>query len=290
MSIDKLRYFAAVVETRNLRKASELVGIAPPSMSKAIAVLEQELGCKLIHPEGRGIGITPKGLEVYRLSAALIEEYKRFHEGVRSSGERTSLLRMATFEVFSSYFISAFLKTEPELQVLMLEKTPGEIEAAILNGIADVGITYIPSPNSALEYVEIGSFTMGIYGHKKWENTPFDEWPFATPVTELKIHSSEIESLDMWPPSAPQRFSKYKFELLETALQTSREGLSVLHCPSFVVHLQNHIVKAAYQLHALKAPAEYKKVKPVKIFLVAKKGTIPTILERKLAKFIRISS
>ncbi|MGZ3686562.1 MAG: LysR family transcriptional regulator [Bdellovibrionota bacterium] len=44
MNIDRLRYFAAVVETRNLRKASELVGISPASMSKAISTLEGELG------------------------------------------------------------------------------------------------------------------------------------------------------------------------------------------------------------------------------------------------------
>ena len=73
MSIDRLRYFAAVVETRNLRRAAELVGISPPSMSKAIGVLEQELGLKLLYPEGRGIGITAKGLEVYRLAASLLE-------------------------------------------------------------------------------------------------------------------------------------------------------------------------------------------------------------------------
>ena len=287
MSIDKLRYFAAVVETRNIRKASELVGIAPPSMSKAISVLEKELGCKLIHPDGRGIGITPKGLEVYRLSSSLIDEYKRFYEGIRVSNEITPQLRIATFEVFSSYFISAFLKSEPELKVLLLEKTPGSIEAAILSGVADVGITYLPSPENSLDYVEIGSFKMGIFGQKKWEDKAFDEWPFAVPITELKIHSSDIESLDMWPLSAPQRYIKYRFELLETAIQTSREGLSVVHCPLFIVQLQNTIVKTTYQLHALKAPSKYRTLTPTRIFLVARKGTVPNTLERKLAKFIR---
>lgn len=216
MSIDRLRYFAAVVETRNLRKAADMVGISPPSMSKAIAVLEEELGQKLIHPEGRGIGITQKGLDIYRLSTSLLEEHRRFYDRIKEPDRNSQQLRLATFEVFSSYFISTFLKSEPELEILLIEKTPGNIENAILSGVVDLGITYIPSPHNSLEYIEIGSFEMGIFGQKQWGNRPFDEWPFAIPTTELRIHSSDIDSLDMWPKSAPLRKIKYRFELLET--------------------------------------------------------------------------
>lgn len=287
MSIDRLRYFAAVVETRNLRKASDLVGISPPSMSKAISVLESELGHKLIRPEGRGIDITSKGLEVYRLSSLLLEEHRLFYKRLQEAGDQSRQIRIATFEVFSSYFISGFLKTQPELDVLLLEKTPGNIEAAILSGAVDVGLTYLPAPNSSLEYIEVGSFLMGIFGQKKWQERPFSEWPFAIPTTELRIHSSEIDSLDMWPSKAPERRIKYRFELLETALQTSREGLSVLHCPEFIINLQNLQMKSSLQLFSLKAPAPYKTPKTVKVYLVGRKGSIPVKLERKLATFMR---
>jgi len=287
MSIDRIRYFAAVVETRNLRKAAEMVGISPPSMSKAISVLEDELGYKLLHPEGRGIGITPKGLEIYRLSTSLLDEHKRFYEGIRDMEHRPQYLRMATFEVFSSYFISAFLKMENDLELLLLEKTPGGIEDAILAGIVDVGITFIPAPSQSLEYVEIGSFTIGIFGLKKWDQESFESWPFAIPTTELRIHSSDIDAIDMWPRSAPSRHIKYRFELLETALQTSREGLSVLHCPSFIVDLHNMALKSSYQLLPLKQPPRYKQQKPTTVYLVFRKGTDIGSLEGKLAKFMR---
>lgn len=282
-----MRYFAAVVETRNLRKAAHLVGISPPSMSKAISVLENELGHKLIHPDGRGIGITQKGLDIYRLSTSLLEEHRRFYDSLKESVEQSQQLRLATFEVFSSYFISAFLKTEPELEMLLLEKTPGSIEDAILFGAVDLGITYIPAPHNSLEYIEIGSFTMGIFGQNKWEKKPFEKWPFAIPTTELKIHSSDIDSLDMWPKSAPRRKIKYRFELLETALQTSREGLSVLYCPQFIIHLQNAQLKPTLQLLPLKLPPRCKIPSASKVYLVGRKGAIPINIERKLARFIR---
>jgi DNA-binding transcriptional LysR family regulator len=287
MSIDKLRYFSAVVETKNLRKAAELVGISPPSMSKAISTLEEELGHKLIFPEGRGIGITAKGLEVYQHSASLLEEYRRFYERLKTGTPRSDKLRIATFEVFSSYFISTFLNQVNQSDVLLLELTPGKIEQAIRSGLVDVGITYLPAPDSALEYREIGSFSMSIYGKEKWKNTPFSEWPFVVPTTELRIHSSKIDSLDLWPRKAPKRNIKFQFELLETALQTTRMGLSVIHCPSFIVRLQNEQVKPSMQLTKLPPPPSYKEPKPTKMFLVGRKGASIDDLERKLAKFAR---
>lgn len=287
MSIDRLRYFAAVVETKNLRKAADLVGISPPSMSKAISVLEAELGCELIYPEGRGIGITTKGIEVYQQSAPLLEEHCRFYERLRAGASQPDKIRIATFEVFSSYFLSAFFAQSGQSNVLLLEMTPRRIEQAVLSGLVEVGLTYLPAPDPALEYREIGTFSMGIYGKEKWKNLPFSEWPFAVPTTELRIHSSEIDSLDMWPRKAPKRKVRFQFELLETALQTSRAGLSVLHCPSFIIQLQNEHVKPSYQLTKLPAPATYREAKATKVFLVGHKGHPLENLERKLAKFMR---
>lgn len=287
MSIDRLRYFAAVVETRNLRQAAELVGISPPSMSKAISVLEDELGCKLIHPEGRGIGITPKGLDIYRMSSSLLEEHRAFFKRLANSDKKTENLRIASFEVFSSYFLSTFFAQEPHTEILLLEMTPGFIEQAVIAGTVDVGITYLPSPDPSLEFREIGAFVKGIYGNQKWKDQTFDKWPFAIPTTDLKIHSSEVDSLDMWPKKAPRRYIKYRFELLETALQTSRKGLSVLHCPDFIIHLHNTEARASHHLVQLPAPLGYKSPKATKVFLVGRKGTIPAKLEGKLAKFMR---
>ncbi|OQW53669.1 MAG: hypothetical protein A4S09_07125 [Proteobacteria bacterium SG_bin7] len=99
--------------------------------------------------------------------------------------------------------------------------------------------------------------------------------------------SSEIDSLDMWLRNAPVRNVKYRFELLETALQTSRQGLSVLHCPDFIVNLHNEQVKANLQLQKLPFPSNYKSPKPTKVFLVARKGSPVFFFEGKFAKFMR---
>ncbi len=287
MNIDRLRYFSAVVETRSLRQASEIVGISPPSMSKAISTLESELGFKLLHADGRGTGITPRGMDVYKMATALLNEHQRFLVAVKGSQCKLALQRIGTFEVFSTHFMSAFLAKEEIGDVLVLEKGPGKIEEAILAGSIDLGITYLPFPDPALEYREIGSFEFAVFGHAKWEGQPFEAWPFAIPTTELRLHLNDFESLDMWPAEAPKRIIKFRFEMLETALQTARNGLSVVHCPKFVIGLHNAQVRLPFQLKELNLPVGYKKTKPSKVFLVARKGAQVERLERKLAKFMR---
>lgn len=291
MNIDRLRYFATVVETKNLRKAAELVHIAPASMSKAISTLGDDLGLELLRPEGRGIEITEQGMDVYRASLGLLEEYRRFQEQMALSKNAPSKpkLRISSFEVFSSSFLSSFFaELIPDEEVLLLEQEPGEIEDAILDDVVEFGITYIPKANERLEFTEIGRFQMRIFGHPKWNEVPFEEWPFAIPITRLSIYAQEYQSLDLWPELPLKRFIKYQFELLETALSTSAIGLSVLHCPTFVVSLHNRLVKTEFHLEELTPPASYKAPPAISIYLVAKKGNTRTAdLERKLAKLLR---
>ncbi|MGZ3771281.1 MAG: LysR family transcriptional regulator [Bdellovibrio sp.] len=290
MAIDKLRYFAAVVETKNLRKAAEIVGIAPGSMSKAISTLESELGVKLLRPEGRGIEITSQGLLIYNQSTRLLDEYRRFQNSLKETPSvHNEKLRLGTFEVFSTYFLSSFFCQEvPDHDALLLELTPGNMEKAILENLIDFGVTYLPSPNPRLTFTEIGQFEMKIWGLKKWKKIDFNEWPFAVPTTSFQIHSNEHSSLDMWPQSKKERRIKYEFELLETALQTSRQGLSVLHCPDFIINIHNESVLKEFKLEHLPYPHPLKPMKPIKIFLISnKENNININLEGKLAKFLR---
>ena len=289
MNTDRLRYFAAVVETKNLRQASELVGIAPASMSKAISTLESEFGIELIRPDGRGIQVTEKGLEIYRQSLQLLTEVTNLERTLKSAVNSCSQLKIATFEIFSTYLMAKLLSV-PELSdmdAMVLERSPGTLEEVILEGLCDFGITYLPKPHSKLQYTEIGSFKMGIFGNFKWNAANFQTWPFAVPVTEVKVHTLADSSLDLWPTHSLQRKIKYRFELLETALQLSRHGRAVLHCPDFIVKLHNCDLRNSLQLSPLPKPAGYPKQSAKKIFLITKKSSGTTKIHYQLPKLFR---
>ena len=47
MEINEIRYFLAVAKLENMHQASEIGGVSPGTLSKAIAKLENELKTKL---------------------------------------------------------------------------------------------------------------------------------------------------------------------------------------------------------------------------------------------------
>ena len=61
MDIDRVRYFLTFVDTGSLVKASEVLHVSQPALSKALKVLEVEVGLKLLEADGRGLKLTESG-------------------------------------------------------------------------------------------------------------------------------------------------------------------------------------------------------------------------------------
>jgi DNA-binding transcriptional LysR family regulator len=66
MKIDKLEYFLVLADVLNFTKASELLHITQPHLSKAIMSLEDELGVRLLTRNKRDVALTPAGEVFYR--------------------------------------------------------------------------------------------------------------------------------------------------------------------------------------------------------------------------------
>ena len=61
MELHQLRYFVAVAEERHFTKAARGLRVAQPSVSRAIRVLEEELGTPLFHRMKGNVSLTPAG-------------------------------------------------------------------------------------------------------------------------------------------------------------------------------------------------------------------------------------
>ncbi|MEM7646915.1 MAG: LysR family transcriptional regulator, partial [Pseudomonadota bacterium] len=238
MDINKLHYFCTVAQTGSLTQASELLHISQPALSKAIKKLEEELGESLILASGRGIVVTDFGHLLAEKSQGLIREIENLRDLAKRP--RSRALRIATFEVFSTYFMSDLVSRElPGRPLEVHEKVPGEIEQALVKRQCDLGITYLPVPHPHLDVLKVGRLKMSIFGTSKWASKHFDDFEFVIPNTPVEGTPTKAKGLDGWPDNTIPRKSSYQVTMLESALQLCGLGLCVGYFPDFIVQLYN---------------------------------------------------
>lgn len=293
MEINKIRHFRTVVETGHLGKAAGILGISAGALSKSLKSFSEEIGKELIRPLGRGICVTDEGRSVYHKSHQLIRHYDHFL-GSSAGGAGKSETRIGTFEVFSGAFLCEFLRQEaPEERLQILELGPSRIEDAVLAHEIDYGITYAPFPSPKLDHLKIRSFRMKVYAlhPEKWAAIPVGDWPFAVPTTKLGPNPFNMDGLDHWPDPSCRRNVKYKFELLQTALEATSRGLSVIHCPEFVANFFNGTRPANLRIKELSFSKgrKFARAAPLAVFLVKRNNEGESALFKKLAKFVRLT-
>ena len=289
MDISKLHYYCTVVQTGSITKASELLYISQPALSKAIKSLEAELGETLVSPSGRGIVITDKGHQLAEMAIPLIEKIHGLPEQLRKVSTEKKRVRLASFEVFTTYFFGQLCKKEfAGDEVVSFELTPGHLEEAIINHKADIGLTYLPIPSPDLDFLKITSLKMVVAGLRtKFEKAEFPEIPFVTPNIPVHGSPSKNKGLDGWPDDAYPRKILYRVAMLETALELCRQGLCVGFFPQFIVELQNEIAKPKYHLQELRIPKSYKIKRSFDIYLVKRKSDLESSVSKRIARLLR---
>ena len=197
MDLDRLKYFITLAESQSLREASEILSLTPPALSKAMKVLEHEMGVDLWMRDGRRMILTDEGRTLFQEAPKIMSNLNRLKEQLHSQKQVSRPLRLGTFEVFSTYFLT-FLKTlKWDDQALELhELLPGEIEKYLISGDIDVGISYMPIPDPQLDFLKITKVEMGVFVKKgAFKNLEQPNIPFVVPILPLQGVPTKSEDL-----------------------------------------------------------------------------------------------
>jgi len=74
VDVRQLRYFAQIVESGSLSKASRQLFIAQPALSQQLAKLEREVGKPLLNRSSRGVAPTENGLALYHHACFMLRQ------------------------------------------------------------------------------------------------------------------------------------------------------------------------------------------------------------------------
>lgn len=273
METNRLRYFCTIAETGSLTKASEILGISHSGLSKALAVLQDEVKLQLFQAQGRGLEITEQGRWFYQKAQAILKVTDEISQGIERP---TTIVRIGLSEVLALGCAVELTREIPEPLVL-LEADTGELETKILTGEIDFGLAFIPSPKPELEYLEIVQLKMNSYASggllAKKNVTAI---PFIVPATHFLSNPLGFKTRDGWPQEVPRNiyFSVSSFGV---ALELVKAGEGACYMPDFIGE--------KYQLKKIKEhkAAESKR----KVFLVKAKARTESAAMKKAAKVVR---
>lgn len=93
MNLERLEYFVAVAENLNFTRAADACHVAQTAVSRHIAALEEEIGCKLFFRSSRAVELTPAGKAFYEEIVPMLSHYRRGVERARNAyqGKASSL-------------------------------------------------------------------------------------------------------------------------------------------------------------------------------------------------------
>lgn len=288
MNLRRLEYFQVLAQLGNVRRASELLNVSPPALSKAMKVLEEELEAKLWRRDGRRIFLTDTGKRLLRRTPSLIHELRGLRESIHAQTPDAPVVRLATFEVFSTYFLSFLGRLGWDTHQLQLhEVLPGELETYVAQGEVDYGITYLPIAHPDLDFLKVTSIEMGVFTRKgAFHGVTQQELPFVVPVAPINGAPTRVRGLDGWPDDAYRRRVVHQVTLMESALELCRQGRVAGYFPAFIVDEHNLRVRNEYRLERRRTPYPGR-VCMAEVFLVKRKSDEESTIAKQLAKALR---
>jgi DNA-binding transcriptional LysR family regulator len=147
MEFRDIEYFAVVAEHGNVRRASEILGLSPPALSKSLRRLEKEMRSRLVIR-------TPKGVELTSVGHALLARVSRIRltldevarEAADLSQGKAGNLRIGTSpavgeDVPAVYFNLS--RDAPELSIQIVTTSNEVSVPMLLKGELDLIFNYI---------------------------------------------------------------------------------------------------------------------------------------------------
>jgi DNA-binding transcriptional LysR family regulator len=160
MDLDQLHTFLEIVRLKSFSKAAQTCFRTQPAISAQVRQLEQELNTTLFERLGTRIALTTAGkifaehaeqiLQIRRRAQEVINELERVPRGeiMIAANEATCIYVLP--KVFSDY-----RKQFPNVQLHVDRSYGSKVVGAVLDNLADFGITQLPVAEKKLQVVKI---------------------------------------------------------------------------------------------------------------------------------------
>lgn len=156
LDLTSLHLFVTVAEQGSIARAAQQAFIAASAVSKRLAELETTLGTALVQRHARGVRLTPAGQALLHHARTLLfgldkmwGELSEYAQGVR--GHVRVHASMSAIVQFLPEDLGRFATHHPQVKIDLAEHLSGEIERAVAEGAADLGIGHASPAATGLQ-------------------------------------------------------------------------------------------------------------------------------------------
>ncbi|AOW15655.1 LysR family transcriptional regulator [Hydrogenophaga crassostreae] len=217
MDLKQLEYFVNVAELESVTRASILLGITQPSLSRQIRLLEVELRQTLLIRNGRGVQPTEAGALLVKHARAMLLQAERARREVKElrgvpTGRVTIGMPSSVSRFLSTPLAFAFQARFPNAGLSILEGQTYIMEWLSM-GRVDLGVLINPQPLPHMDLVTL--LTEPLY------LVSANESPEGSDLFGPPVHLKDLANFNLLLPSRPHAIRIF----LES--QLSRFGLKL---------------------------------------------------------------
>jgi DNA-binding transcriptional LysR family regulator len=173
-----LNYVTAAVQLESITKAAARLHVAQSAVSRAIKLLEAELGVLLLVRHTHGVKATPEGRKLVESAETLLGLARKLREEMRSySAEPLGKIRFgfppSQGDHFIDVLIAGFVKKYPSVSFVLREALTGELTEELLADKLDLAVMLYDTKHEALR-------RKPLFSEDTWLVGEASIWPFGS--------------------------------------------------------------------------------------------------------------
>jgi LysR family transcriptional regulator, hydrogen peroxide-inducible genes activator len=149
MTLTELRYVVALAQERHFGRAAQKCFVTQPTLSLALAKLEQELGVKLFERNKNEVLLTPKGQAIVEQARRVLDEVGKIQQLAKGGQDQLSgTLRLGAIPTIGPYLLPELIpilrKRAPAMPLVIEENLTGNLAPMLRDGELDVVLIALP--------------------------------------------------------------------------------------------------------------------------------------------------
>ncbi|MGW4741573.1 LysR substrate-binding domain-containing protein [Nocardia xishanensis] len=153
MELRTLRYFVAVAEELHFGRAAARLHMSQPPLSRAIGLLESDLGAALLHRSPAGVSLTAAGTVLLDEARRLLEQSEQIRVRV-SAATGTSTITIGLLDTGTDpdalRMAAAYRRQHPGVEIRIREADLTDPTCGLRAGLVDVAMTRGPFDTTGL--------------------------------------------------------------------------------------------------------------------------------------------